>query len=206
MKESGHVLGMSPSFFILHASSFSFEGILRVVVTLRRVSVSAFATEVSGRIAAISNARSVLSRALLGLALLFVTSSAQSQETVAVDPDPRVAWLVAHAVKLHSVDPADVDFADLKPLRTTLKGVRVVLLGEQDHGDGTTLLAKTRLIRFLHEQMGFDVLAFESGFYDCPKAWELLTNGEEPRKAVPKGVFGVLTLTREFQPMIDYLG
>src|SRR5258707_321593 len=140
-----------------------------------------------------SSTSSVLRRAILAGALLLITSGAQSQDAVAAPPDPRVAWLAAHAVKLHSLDTADAEFTDLAPLRTTLKGVRVVLLGEQDHGDGTTLAGKIRLIRFLHEQMGFDVLAFESGFYDCPKVWELLTKGEEARKAIPRGVFTVWT-------------
>ena len=45
------------------------------------------------------------------------------------------------------------------------------MLGEHPYDDGTTFVAKTRLVRFLHEQMGFNVLAFESGLYDCPKGY-----------------------------------
>ena len=77
------------------------------------------------------------------------------------EPDPRVAWLAEHAIRLRSVSPEDDDFSDLEPLREVLAGVRVVLLGEQSHGDGTVFLAKTRLIEFLQREMGFDVLAFE---------------------------------------------
>ncbi len=117
-----------------------------------------------------------------------------------------MTWLAEHAVRVRSVDPADDDFRDLEPLRKSLEGVRVVMLGEQDHGDGTTFLAKTRLIRFLHEKMGFDVLAFESGLYDCAKAWERLAAGEPARVAVPRGVFAIWTRSREVQPLIDYLG
>lgn len=117
--------------------------------------------------------------------------------------DPRVDWLSDHAMSVRSIDPADGDFKDLEPLRATLKNVRVVMLGEQTHGDGSTFLAKTRLIRFLHEQMGFDVLAFESGLYDCAKAWDLLREGKED--AFARGVFRIWSDSREVQPLIAYL-
>lgn len=120
-------------------------------------------------------------------------------------PDPRVAWLAKHALRVRTLDPRDDDFADLAPLRKTLAGARVVLLGEQHHGDGTTFLAKTRLIRFLHEQMGFDVLAFESSLYECTKTQEALAAGEPARKALPLCVFRVWTDSREFQPAMDYI-
>lgn len=49
--------------------------------------------------------------------------------------DPRVRSLSNHMIKLKSVDPGDVDFSDLGPLRETLKGVRMVLLGEASFFD-----------------------------------------------------------------------
>ena len=130
-------------------------------------------------------------RRILVLCLLAFSLHAQ-------DSDRRVQWLADHAVRLRSIAPDDVDFKDLEPLRTTLKGVRVVLLGEQSHGDGNTFLAKTRLIRFLHEQMGFDVLVFESGLYDCAKAWDL----RDPSR----GIFRIWSASKEVQPLLDYLG
>jgi len=119
-------------------------------------------------------------------------------------PDPRVAWLAAHAVRVRTVDPRAEDFADLAPLRKTLAGARVVMLGEPNHGDGTAFLAKTRVIRFLHEKMGFDVVAFESGLYDCTKAEERLAAGEPARVALPRCVFAVWTGSAEFQPLAEY--
>ncbi|HKS24099.1 MAG TPA: erythromycin esterase family protein [Thermoanaerobaculia bacterium] len=120
--------------------------------------------------------------------------------------DTRVAWLHDHAISVRSIDPADDDFRDLEPLKKTLKGVRVVMLGEQNHGDGTTFVAKTRMIRFLHERMGFDVLAFESSIYECTKTQEYLAAGEPAQKAVPRCVFPIWTGSREVQPLIDYVG
>lgn len=120
--------------------------------------------------------------------------------------DPRVRWLAQNAARIESVDLSASDLSDLEPLRRALSGVRVVMLGEQTHGDGTTFLAKTRLIRFLHERMGFNVLAFESGLYDCAKAWEFLVKGEEPRAALSRGIFAIWSKSREVQPLFDYIG
>lgn len=118
----------------------------------------------------------------------------------------RVAWLADRAIRLRTLDPSDDDFRDLEPLRKKLRRVRVVLLGEQSHGDGTTFVAKTRLIRFLHERMGFDVITFESGLYDCAKAWDRLREGEDAATAVPRGVFTIWSGTVEVQPLIRYIG
>lgn len=136
--------------------------------------------------------------------LLFLATPLVAQP--APERDPRVGWLARNATPIRSVSPSDGDFRDLQPLRAALKGARVVMLGEQSHGDGTTFLAKTRLVRFLHEEMGFNVLAFESGLYDCPKAWDFLVKGEEPRAALSRGIFAIWTRSREVQPLLDYIG
>ena len=80
--------------------------------------------------------------------------------------DRCIARLEANAAPLRSTDPADIEFSDLQAFAKAVGNVRMVMLGEQSHGCGATFLAKTRVIRFLHEHMGFDVLAFESGLYD----------------------------------------
>jgi erythromycin esterase len=131
-------------------------------------------------------------------------TGAQLQPTPA--QEARVAWLKKHAIPLRSIDPADEDFADLEPLRKVIGDARVVQLGEQSHGDGATFHAKARLIKFLHQKLGFDVLAFESGLYDCRKAWALLRAGKEPYAAVSQGVFAIWTQSEQFRPVIDYLG
>src|SRR5262249_40196051 len=101
---------------------------------------------------------------------------------------------------------ADDDFSDLEPFAKAVGDARIVMLGEATHGDGTTFEAKSRLVRFLHERMGFDVLAFEIGLYDMHKAWERLRGGEEGRTAVRCGLFAVWSTSEQVQPLIDYVG
>jgi erythromycin esterase len=121
--------------------------------------------------------------------------------------DPRVDWLKKNAIALKSIDPEDEDFSDLEPLAKAIGEARIVQLGEQSHGDGATFHAKTRLIKYLHEKLHFDVLAFESGLYDCRKAWQLLQEGKmSAYEAAQHGIFGIWTESEQVRPLIDYLG
>jgi erythromycin esterase len=75
----------------------------------------------------------------------------------------RADSLRAHALVVRGIDPRDDDFSDLEPLIQKIGNARVVVLGEATHDEGTTSSAKSRMVRFLHQRMGFDVLAWESG-------------------------------------------
>ena len=123
----------------------------------------------------------------------------------AMATDPRVAWLADRTIPIRTLDPEDTEFADLQPLRPLLDDARVVLLGEADHGDGTDFLAKSRLIRFLHAEMGFDVLAFESGVYDMWRAGREITAGRDPMVSFAQGAGWIWSQSRQLEPLVAYV-
>ena len=106
---------------------------------------------------------------------------------------------------VRSIEPGDTAFTDLQGLRAAVEGSRVVLLGEQTHGEGSTFTAKIRLIKFLHEKMGFDVLAFESGFYDCARIWENVQQGGTLSQEVIGSLFYMYATSVQMQPLFDYV-
>lgn len=145
-------------------------------------------------------------RLLRLLGLLAIGLSACAGGGSRLTAEERVAWLSQHALRVRSIDPADEDFSDLQPLHEVIGDARVVMLGEQSHGDGSTFLAKVRLIRFLHQEMGFDVLAFESSLFAMWQVGELLRAGHEPVDALQQGLLGTWSKSPEFEPLARYLG
>ena len=63
---------------------------------------------------------------------------------------------------------------DFSFLKNALADKQYVFLGERDHGDGETLLAKVKMIKYLHENLGFDVLISEDGIYETYKASNII--------------------------------
>ena len=116
----------------------------------------------------------------------------------------RAKDLLDRGVPIRSADPADADLDDLLPLKRAIGRARVVLLGEQSHGDGTTFLMKCRLVRFLHEEMGFDVLAWESGLYDCREMDAALRTDLPLPEAIDRGIFAIWGLSRQVRPVFAH--
>ena len=109
-------------------------------------------------------------------------------------------------VLVRSIDPADTLFSDLDLLGKAIGDSRIVMLGEQDHGDSRTFLAKCRIIKYLHEKLGFNVLAFESDFYALNKVWDSISlNPSQVESTIMNNVFKVWTLCQQFKPVVQYL-
>jgi erythromycin esterase len=114
-------------------------------------------------------------------------------------------WLRANAVTIRSVDAADASFDDLQPVADAIGAATVVQLGEPSHGAGTAFAAKARILKFLHQQLGFDVLVWESGLYDVALAQAGMRGSDNAITAARRGIFSLWTEAAEAQPVFDYV-
>ena len=115
-----------------------------------------------------------------------------------------IAWIRDHhhAIRQPAAGaPRDDDFADLQFLKEVIGDRRIVQIGESHHSVAEYAAVKTRLIKFLHQEMGFDVLAFESSIYECFAA-DLRQMA--PNEALFSTVFGVWAF-EEVLPLFEYL-
>lgn len=85
-----------------------------------------------------------------------------------LDTDEKEVKAVSHEIK--SIDSDD--YKDLEFLKPILKDKTLVCLGESFHRVAQYSSMKTRLIKYLHENLGFDVIAFESDLGDCTATYE----------------------------------
>lgn len=65
-----------------------------------------------------------------------------------------------------SIQLTSKDFSDLQHLKELVKDKKMVLLGESSHGIGEFYALKSRLVQFLYQECGFEVLAMEGGIGD----------------------------------------
>lgn len=105
-----------------------------------------------------------------------------------------------HPLRPQAFGPTD-DFADLQFLKPLLEGRRIVQIGESHHSVAEYGTVKTRLIKFLHQEMGFDVLAFESSIYEC---WAADLRQLSATDALLSTIFPVWAF-EELLPLFEYL-
>jgi erythromycin esterase-like protein len=133
---------------------------------------------------------------LLGFTILHYELYGQEGKNILDNLTPR---------QITSIDPFNEDFKDLQFLKETLKDNRIVLLGEQSHGEGATFEAKVRLIRFLHRELNYEIVSFESGLYDNYKAFERIKDSNYQDSPLKESIFRIWSETKEFEPLLKYV-
>lgn len=111
-----------------------------------------------------------------------------------------------NAVTIKSIAVSDTNYDDLIPLGKAIGEARVVMLGEQDHGDAPTFMAKARLVKYLHQKHGFKLLAFESDFFGLTQGYDqMVKEGTSMDTFLDQNLFAMWTNCQQFSGMADYI-
>lgn len=132
--------------------------------------------------------------------LAFASAGAAS----AAAADGLQSWISQNAVGVRSIDPMDEDFKDLEFLMDVIGNAQVVQLGEASHSGGNGFAAKARLVKFLHQRMGFDVLVWEEGIYDMRWIQAGMRGSEDVLSVAQRGIREGWSNSDEVRPLFEY--
>ncbi len=126
-----------------------------------------------------------------------------TKDVLAQENEEKSVWLRQNAIPISLAsfpDSQAIAYFD-----KVLADKQVILLGEQNHGDGTTFQLYSNVVKLLHSRYGFEAVVFESGFYDCRRAWKSISNNEDPLAAFNNSLFKVWAQSEQVQPLFDYI-
>ena len=134
--------------------------------------------------------------------LVIVLSSSNLLQ--ADDDQLKIDFLKKKMVKIKSLNIFKKKNKDLRTLKEMIGDARIVMLGEPNHGCGASMEAKARLVRFLHEEMGFNVLAWESNLHECELSNDLFKDKSVDLDFAAKaGPFPIWTWVKQIRPMFQ---
>lgn len=108
------------------------------------------------------------------------------------------------STKLLPISIHNSDLRDLAVIGKAIGSARVVQLGEQTHGDGSSFALKVRLVKYLHEKKGFDVLVWESNLLECEAMNDGLKGSLPIEEVARSAVFGHWSGAKESLGVFEY--
>lgn len=99
------------------------------------------------------------------------------------------------------------NFESLTTLKQDLQNVRIVGLGESSHIMGETYVSKIKMVKYLHQQCGFDVIAIESPMYDLDIYYNeyIKNNNVSTIDFLTKGSISSVWTTDDMYELFDYI-
>lgn len=136
--------------------------------------------------------KAILSAVLCSFTLITVRGAVHAEGAPAADVKSTMSaeagWkenvrATANIITTVKAEKGDT-YSDLAFLQPILADKRIVSLGEASHGATEYNSVKVRLIKYLHEKLGYNVIAFESNLADAAAAY---TQVQEPEAATDDG-------------------
>jgi erythromycin esterase len=133
--------------------------------------------------------------------LLFILLSLPSISQTKAEID----WLKNNSQPLQSIDPKDENFKDFEFLIPLLKDKKIVMLGEEAHSFAHTFAAKTRFVKFLHQRLGFNILAFEVNGFPLYEARKEIKKPSDKLSPIQKRLYPFWSQATATQGLFTYL-
>lgn len=100
----------------------------------------------------------------------------------------------------------DNNLSDFTVIDSAIEGKSIIILGEENHFDGATRDYKNKLIQYLHERKGFNVLIREHAAFEDDYAFEKLKNGTAPDSLISQLLnVGTLIYTTSDSVLYTYI-
>ncbi|MEK3793543.1 erythromycin esterase family protein [Paenibacillus sp. FSL R7-0204] len=155
--------------------------------------------------------KAVLSAVLCSITLMAVRGTVHAEGVPGTDVrsmlSAEAAWkdsIRATANTITTIKPEQGDtYSDLAFLQPILADKRIVSLGEASHGAAEYNLVKVRLIKYLHEKLNYNVIAFESNLADAAAAYTQV-KVLKPQQLMENSVYGVWQV-EENLPLFEYI-
>ena len=110
------------------------------------------------------------------------TSPPQTSPPQTSPPTDINTWLQQNVIPFKTAEPGTT-YEDLMPLKDVIGDARIVALGEATHGTSEFFKMKHRILRFLVEEMGFNLFAIEASWPESNLVNDYVHTGEgNPRK------------------------
>lgn len=93
---------------------------------------------------------------------------------------------------------------DFSFLDEALEGKRIVALGESSHGFGDLHKFKGEMVKYMHQNLGYEVLMMEAGYGDTKITWEnieLAVDGDQ----IKNNTLSKYLRSDELRPLFDYI-
>lgn len=97
----------------------------------------------------------------------------------------------------------NAQFNELDFLKEDLSNVKIIALGEAAHDMGKTYTAKIKIVKYLHEKLNFNILAFESPLYNLEKLYNKRKITQIDLKSNISGVWCTSEMNELFQYIVE---
>lgn len=108
----------------------------------------------------------------------------------------------AYLSPMKSVEHEEV-FINSDLIDSLVKDKQIILLGELDHGDGTSFEIKSKMVKYLHKKHNFNVLVFESGLINSYQLWN--SGSSSLQKNAKNHIYNIWSEVSETENLFKYI-